>query len=221
MKETIALLNDANIPLRYTYTNPLLEEKHLYDTYCNLTMELANNGMNEVIINSPILEEYLRKNYPDFKYILSTTRCERDLGKINEATEHYNFDFLEGIKNKDKIELLINAYCHPNCKLRQKHYETIAKHQLNFEMMNPETDGELAGGCPTYRRGFYDILEFPSVIKVDDLYGKYTDMGFSHFKIEGRTMPIAQVMESYIYYLVKPEYQNQVRLTLLSQCIKG
>lgn len=232
MKETIALLNDADIPLRYTYTNPLLEEKHLYDTYCNLTMELANNGMNEVIINSPVLEEYLRKNYPNFKYILSTTRCERDLGKINEATEqydlvvidyrdNYNFDFLEGIKNKDKIELLINAYCHPNCKLRQKHYETIAKHQLNFEMMNPETDGELAGGCPTYRRGFYDILGFPSVIKVDDLYGKYTDMGFSHFKIEGRTMPIAQVMESYIYYLVKPEYQNQVRLTLLSQCIKG
>ena len=73
MKETISLFNDANIPLRYTYTNPLLEEKHLYDTYCNLTMELANNEMNEVIINSPLLEEYLRKNYPNFKYILSTT----------------------------------------------------------------------------------------------------------------------------------------------------
>lgn len=231
MKEVIQLLNDKDIPLRYTYTNSLLEEKHLFDTYCNMTMDLANNGKNEIIINSPLLEQYLRKNYPNFKYILSTTRCERDINKINEATEqydlvvidyrdNYNFEFLEQIKNKDKIELLINAYCHPDCKLRQKHYETIARHQLNFEMMDPEADGYLAGGCLTYRRGFYDILSLPTVIKVEDLYGKYTDMGFSHFKIEGRTMPHAQVLESYIYYLIKPEYQNRARLELLGRCIK-
>ena len=46
-------------------------------------------------------------------------------------------------------------------------------------------------------------------------------MGFNHFKIEGRTMPIAQVIESYVYYLVKPEYQNKIRLLILERCIGG
>lgn len=232
MKEVITLLNNKGVPIRYTYTNHLLEEKHLNDTYCNLTMELANNGMNEIIVNSPLLEEYLRKNYPNFKYILSTTRCERDLNKINEATKKYdlvvtdyrdnpNMEFLNSIEDKSKIELLVNAYCHPDCKLRQHHYDTIAKHQLRFEEMNPATDGQLAGQCPAYRRYFYDTLDFPTVIKVEDLYGKYTDMGFSHFKIEGRTIPIAQVIESYLYYLIKPEYRDKVRLMILMRCIGG
>ena len=69
IEETVSELNKRDIPIRYTYTNSLIEEKHLYDTYCNLTMEIANNGMNEVIVNSPILEDYLRNKYPNFKYI--------------------------------------------------------------------------------------------------------------------------------------------------------
>jgi hypothetical protein len=38
--------NKLGIPVRFTWTNSLLEEKHLNDTYCNLIMELANNGRN-------------------------------------------------------------------------------------------------------------------------------------------------------------------------------
>lgn len=66
MNQMLRQLNDAGVAVRYTYTNSELEEKHLSDTLANLTMELANNGKNEVLVNSPILEKYLRKNYPNF-----------------------------------------------------------------------------------------------------------------------------------------------------------
>jgi collagenase-like PrtC family protease len=69
--------------LRFTFSNSLLEEKHIYDTYCNLIMEEADTGNNEVIVNSPILEQYLRENYPNYKYISSTTKCERNIDIIN------------------------------------------------------------------------------------------------------------------------------------------
>jgi hypothetical protein len=36
-------------------------------------------------------------------------------------------------------------------------------------------------------------------------------MGFCHFKIEGRTDNIVDVIESYLYYMIKPEWQNFVR----------
>ena len=42
------------------------------------------------------------------------------------------------------------------------------------------------------------------------------DMGFNNFKIEGRTLMAPNVVESYIYYMVKPEFRDIVRLELLT-----
>ena len=36
-------------------------------------------------------------------------------------------------------------------------------------------------------------------------------MGFSHFKIEGRGLGSALILEFLIYYMTKPEYQLHVR----------
>jgi collagenase-like PrtC family protease len=228
-RQMVEAYNNLGVPVRYTFTNHLIEEKHLNDGYCNMMMDVANNGLNEVIINSPVLEDYLRNKYPNFKYILSTTRCERDLDKINEATKKYdlvvtdyrdnaNLTFLQNIQDKSKIELLINAYCDPKCACRKRHYDCIARHQINYEPMNPDTDKQFLE-CPTYQRDFFDILEFPTVLTQKDVYGRYSKMGFEHFKIEGRTMPLPQVIESYLYYLIKPEYRDKVRLEILKNCV--
>jgi hypothetical protein len=171
--------NEMDMPVRFTFTNSLLREEHIYDTYCNLIMEAANNGMNEVLVNSPILEDYLRTKYPDFKYILSTTRCERDIDKINAFTKQYdmvvtdfrdnnNFSILEQITEKNKIELLVNSYCNPNCSRSLQHYEKISNNQLLYRVA--ETENQDVMDCPTYRRNFYDIFELDSVITVDSLY---------------------------------------------------
>ena len=44
-----------NIPVRFTFTNCLLEEKHTYDTYGNLLLKIFNTGNNEIICNSEVL----------------------------------------------------------------------------------------------------------------------------------------------------------------------
>ena len=58
--------NNLGVPVRFTWTNSLIEEKHLNDTYCNLIMELANNGKNQVLVNRDVLGDYLRKTYGSF-----------------------------------------------------------------------------------------------------------------------------------------------------------
>ena len=40
-------------------------------------------------------------------------------------------------------------------------------------------------------------------------------MGFSNFKIEGRNINPVDVIDSYVYYLIKPEYTDMVRNILL------
>lgn len=223
IKNTIAAFNDLGVPVRFTFTNCLVGKDQIYDTYCNMIMTCADNGMNEVLVNTEVLEDYLRDKYPNFKYLLSTTRCERDVDKINEACEKYylvvpdfrdnvNFDYLNKLNHKDNIELLINAYCDPDCKMRPQHYQQLAADQMAF------ASRASFWGCDAMGRPFHEALKLPTVIKVEDLYTKYTDMGFSNFKIEGRTLHSYEIIESYVYYLVKSEYKDFVRHELVRYC---
>ena len=59
--EVVKNINKQGIPVRYTYTNPLLTREDLSDAYCNFCMKAADNGMNEVLVVFDILEEYIRK----------------------------------------------------------------------------------------------------------------------------------------------------------------
>ena len=70
--------------MRFTWTNSLLTEEHLQDTYCNLIMRLADNGMNQVLVNTPVLEQYLRQKYPGYQYISSTTKRILDPEKLRD-----------------------------------------------------------------------------------------------------------------------------------------
>ena len=51
----------------------------------------------------------------------------------------------------------------------------------------------------------------PSFISVDDILNVYLPLGFSHFKIEGRSLGSALILEFLLYYLTRPEYQINVR----------
>ena len=54
-------------------------------------------------------------------------------------------------------------------------------------------------------------MENPGFIGVDDMKNSYLPMGFSNFKIEGRGLGSALILEFLLYYMTKPEYQLQVR----------
>ena len=59
------------------------------------------------------------------------------------------------------------------------------------------------------------------MIEVCGLCKKFTDkvvLEDVNFKIEGRTMHLANVLESYLYYMVKPEYKDELRLKILLDC---
>ena len=224
MEDAIRKINDAGIAARYTFTNSVLEEKHLNDTFCNLCMEIANNGKNEVLVNSPVLEKYLRKNYPNFGFIQSITACEHNIDKINEATEKYSYvvidfhdnhnqEFLDGIKHKDRIEILIDGVCPTFCNMSHQHYKNISL--INTFQENLGDYCLLSGSGPS-EKGFYNGLRIrkDSNLTFEEVYTKYYEMGFRHFKLVGRNGYDFGVFESLIYYLVNPEWRDDVRAEL-------
>lgn len=217
---TIKSFNDIGVSIRFTYTNCLIDNTHLDNILCNTITLLGNNNLNEILCNNEILETYLRNTYKSYSYILSTTKGIIDNNDIEKLCEKYDlvipdykinnkFEILENIKDKSKIELLLNAYCSEDCIVRQIHYYRLSKYNLGYN-----DDNETALDCKRLSN-FYEVLKSPLTIKVEDLYTKYYDMGFRHFKIEGRTESIADIVDSYVYYMVKTEYRDYIRNILL------
>ena len=213
--------NSQNIPVRFTFSNSLIEEKHTYDTYCNNVLDLYANGKNEILCNSSILDKYLRNKYVDkYKYISSTTkRIQQQDEQLKEINKDYyltvidydfnkNFDFLKTIENKNKCEILCNAVCISNCPNRKQHYESISYCQLNHcpeQLIN----------CPFQKRMFWEVKKSNNFVSVDDI-NHYLDMGFNNFKLEGRILPLLELIEILLYYLVKEEYIEEVRIRIHS-----
>ena len=54
-------------------------------------------------------------------------------------------------------------------------------------------------------------MKNPGFISVGDIQKIYLPMGFSNYKIEGRGLGSALVLEFLLYYMTKQEYQLQVR----------
>ncbi len=58
---------------------------------------------------------------------------------------------------------------------------------------------------------FSKAMRNPGFIGIRDIQHIYLPMGFSNFKIEGRSLGSALILEFMLYYLTRPEYQLQVR----------
>ncbi len=67
-----------------------------------------------------------------------------------------------------------------------------------------------SSGCREWL-SFSKAMENPGFIGVDDMKNSYLPMGFSNFKIEGRGLGSALILEFLLYYMTKPGYQLHVR----------
>ena len=54
-------------------------------------------------------------------------------------------------------------------------------------------------------------METPGFIGIHKIKNVYMPMGFNQFKIEGRSLGSAIVLEFLLYYLTKPKFQLEVR----------
>ena len=221
IKGILSVYNSMGVPVRFTWTNPLIKEKHVQDTYCNLIMELADNGKNQVLVNSPALEEYLREHFPNFEYISSTTKRIKGIDGIKAELNKdfmlvvldYDLNHDEEVLKElepfaDRIEILVDEICYPDCPKRKAHYEDEGLRQLRFDRDSPFD-------CPNRKTApsFAEACKRPAFIGNDSI-GSYIDRGYVNFKLVGRGLPVNLLIDSYVYYLAKEDEQAYVRKRL-------
>lgn len=214
MDKVIEEMNNRGIAIRYTFTNPLLEEKHMSDTFGNICLEAANNGKNEVLVNTQVMEDYVREHYPNFKIISSTTKCLRTIEAVEEELEKdYYLVVLDSFLNKDerifqiekrdKLELLLDHTCQFNCPNSQNHYRELGKAQLTFS--------NTTFSCPHAAKTFEQIMQEKHSISRELLMEKYIPAGFKHFKLDGRAFPQEKLVDSMLYFMVLPQFRPRMK----------
>ena len=90
---------------------------------------------------------------------------------------------------------------------RKQCYETVSRKNLGENISEhicqaPEAD-------QGYR--FSKAMKNSGFIGIEDIQNSYLPMGFSNFKIEGRGLGSALILEFLLYYMTRPEYQIHVR----------
>ena len=221
----LKMMQKYGISARLTFSNSLLKEENLSDKKCNalcVLFENVNKKQNGIIVHSDLLLEYLKNKYPGFYFVSSTTKVltefEQLMNEVNRSEFRYvvpdfrlnkAFDKLEQMtgSEKEKIEFLCNECCWFGCKDRKYCYETVSRKNLGEDC--PEHQCR----APESEQGylFSKAMTNPGFIGIDDIRNIYMPMGFSNFKIEGRSLGSALILEFLLYYMTKPNYQLQVR----------
>mgnify|MGYP006880005379 CR=1 FL=1 len=224
-REALALAQEYGVSARLTFSNSLLREEHLSDCKCNALCELfsqANGVQNGVIVHSELLTDYLRTRYPALYLVSSTTKVLTDFEDFRRELDREEFryvvpDFrlnpaLEQLRalspqEKAKVEFLCNECCRFGCPDRRACYETVSRKNLGEP--GPEHRCTAPDAAQGYR--FSRAMENPGFLSVGDIRDTRLPMGFSEFKLEGRGLGSAMVLEFLLYYMTKPEYQIHVR----------
>ncbi len=224
-QEVFSLMQEYGISARLTFSNSLLRENHLLDKRCNALCRLfekSDGVQNGIIVHSDVLLDYLKKNYPGFYYISSTTKvltefCEfrRELERddfryvVPDFRLNKSFDNLKELSKdlKDKVEFLCNECCWFGCYDRKNCYEVVSRKNLGEKCQDHKCV------APDTEQGylFSKAMTNPGFIGINDIQNKYLSMGFSNFKIEGRGLGSALILEFLLYYMTRPEYQIHVR----------
>ena len=224
-REVLALTQEYGVSARLTFSNSLLREAHLSDRKCNALCKLfaqAGGVQNGVIVHSDLLLDYLKQHFPKFYFVSSTTKVLTDFSQLSAELRREEFryvvpdfrlnkafDALNTLSDaeKDKVEFLCNECCWFGCTDRRRCYETVSRKNLGEDC--PEHHCSAPGAEEGYR--FSKAMQNPGFISLADIQKRYLPMGFSNFKIEGRGLGSALVLEFLLYYLTKPEYQINVR----------
>ena len=203
----LALTQEYGLSARLTFSNSLLTKAHLADSVCNALCRLfseADGPLNGVIIHSDLLLDYLRAAYPQFYFISSTTKVLTDFPQLRQELEREAFRFVVPDFRlnkafdqlltlpqplKGKVEFLCNDCCW---------FGEHAPHRCTAP-----------GSANGYR--FSRAMENPGFLSVRDIQTVYLPLGFSNFKLEGRGLGSAMILEFLLYYLTKPDYQLRVR----------
>lgn len=191
------------------------------DPYCNQILDIIEEYEGEAIIYDDGLAHYVRSTHPKIKTVASLNKamCDfKDSFSGHKDETAYYFDLLEDYDIvvircefasddeklealsdvKDRIEIIVNQFCTPNCMHVYKHLEAI-------EEWN---NGDQRSFCqPCFHLDTLSVMEnrlrlnlFMSDSRISELAG----LGFKRMKLAGRNSILPKFLDMVSHYIFEP-----------------
>ena len=200
VKSELYAARENDITPLLTFSNSLITEEDLSDKNGNAALQLLDEVKGAAIVTSPLLKDYIAERYPDMplhaSVILTSYRNCRDVAYYKGLSDEYDHYVIHPDDNfnaqllkecpKHNAEILLNERCSYDCALRRLHYESVCVEQKD------QVDGHyrdrkflnICNALPEHKqlKTKWRNLSFAvSELRV------INDMGYTLFKIQGRT----------------------------------
>ncbi|MFC1840022.1 hypothetical protein ACFL1N_10605 [Thermodesulfobacteriota bacterium] len=225
-------LNDQGIGVFLTFSNAIMEKKHLDDPDSNQLLDCLDEkcGLNGVIIVNDLMSEYIRKKKPGLKQICSIVKSfienpkgdikwyremENRFDRVVIHTDHiFDLEILDKL-DRDKAEILITEECVYKCPNRSHHQTLNSVYNIarnEDEVKAEETlkeigiirDTKCAGG-----QGIISEEKNPdftrSCYMMHDEVKTIYDLGFRQFKISGRRRTVYGLAWNVLNFVFNPD----------------
>jgi len=230
------LKNKYNVIPTLTFTN-LEAGKCLKDKYSNNLLDIAYKYDCHFLVSTPKLYNHIKKRYPDSKMhcsiiaVISKFIEEKDFDETrfyNEMLDKYEVVvarpeyIIENINKLDKlfsdisrIEVLINQYCHFNCRYHLMHYKFQAEmddckvdiekiKKVKYYSENKKESFEL---CPRNSDGYRSVFFSQEQVR------QIIDIGIKKIKIQGRSAQFNSLFNELYKSFFNDEYSmEEIRL---------
>ena len=215
--------NRRDIGVTLTFSNTLLEEKHLSDPSSNYLLDMLGEqeyDNNYVTVTSDMLSDYIRKKYPNLKQKASIVKSTMEMPKkrtfeyYDNLTERFdqvylhpddnlNLKLLKEIADSGKAHRytsLINELCTRNCSIRNNHYDEISRAVIDgwhgmFNYTNVEPLHSPSNPNGLCERHTRPELRMCTLSKPE--FKEIYDLGFRTFKLQGRDGPWGPMFQDF------------------------
>ena len=210
-----------------TFTNRFVTKEELGDPACNYILECISRraDLNGVIVVSDLLSEYIAERYPRLRQVASVIKVTMEHGEgrgeyysgLGERFERYVVDpddgrdvgLLEQL-DRAKAEILVNENCVADCPKRARHYDAHARLQraatpAERQLAQREVD-DICRTCGSLlnlnRMGCGERSCNLSRGELREIY----QMGFRHFKLQGRADDPFTYAYDLVRFTLEPEF---------------
>jgi len=226
------VLNKLGIGAYLTFSNAILEKKHLSDEQSNQLLDCLDEkcGLNGVIVLNDMMADYIRKRKPGLKLTCSVVKAfienpngdiawykkmEERFDRVVVHTDHmFDLDLLDKL-DRNKAEILITEECIYKCPNRAHHqtlnsvyniaqFEDKAKAADVFEQIKTVRETKCSGGARVLDKE-RNVNSFRPCFLTHEEVKTIYDMGFRKFKISGRRKTIYGMAWNILNFVFNPD----------------
>jgi len=221
-------LNARGVGILLTFSNLVLEKKHLDDPESHRLLECLDDkcGLNGVILGSDLLADYLREKKPGLSQTTSVVKSfienperkvewylemQKRYDRVVIHTDHmFDLDLMDKL-DRSKTEILVNEECIYGCPNRRQHQTLTSQFNLDkSDKLKEEIQALKKSSC----KGSVNVLQDnrnpdgrrACYLTHEEITAFY-NMGFRDFKICGRRKPMNNLAWNIIHYVYNPDLQ--------------